>query len=360
MAHMIYRIKVVAALLTLHIIAFGIIVQRNSMVLDRPRSRFDATVSRYQFQPSQKLPTPLLTSSRTRWIIMSLAVSTMMSRGYEFCLPIVVAAWKQIGWHSLIFVVESSNVWNTSTVLKLVRDQTLDIDPTARFVRIPVSHNPVSFAQVSRLFAILFAPWIRPNDLVMTTDIDLIPIKKNIFDEVEKSDISLLNTNCCGSFIWNNTEISMQPMSYVAMSAKNWLKVMDIRRPFEKNETHAHYINSWLTQNYGKVIPSKDVVKGGNAVWFLDQRVVSIQLYKTSLKTYKRPQRTSLERADRARDNSWTNFKRFMDAHMYYDSFKGAQWNRTFRLITYIFSVDVSEKLKFYREQFVKYTKYST
>lgn len=294
-----------------------------------------------------------LTSSKPRWVVISIAITPGMSSGYVFCLPFVVAAWKSIGWNSFILVVGDIELWNNQSLYKFVRQTTLDMDEKTRFVTIPASHNPVSYAQVSRLFSTMLAPWLKPEDIHMTSDVDILPLSREFYDIVTGNEIFVLNADCCSVFPWRNQKIKMQPMTSIGMTSRNWNTVMDLK-PIQENQTFTEYINSWLLTHYGKTIPDQNVIKGENEMWFLDQRVISIQLHKTTIKVNKIPRNTKKDRVDRVKDGSWHDFKHHVDAHIFLQSFQEPQWTKILNLARDIFQEAIVNKLKQYREIFVK------
>ncbi|XP_060594709.1 uncharacterized protein LOC132749050 [Ruditapes philippinarum] len=292
-------------------------------------------------------------SSPWRWAVISIAVTPKMSKGYIFCLPLTVAAWKRIGWHTMIIITGEIEQWKNSSILNIVKQTTLDIDNTARFIMMPVTHNPVSYAQVSRSFVVAFADWLNPDDIVMTSDIDIVPLKGEFYDKVRGNEIFILNADCCGSFRWKDKTVRMQPMTSIGMSAQNWIQVMNLT-PLPENQPYFVYVNSWLLKYYGRNVTTKNVAKGVNENWYLDQRVVSIQLHMTNIKQNKLRRQTFRDRVDRAFSGSWTNFKSHVDAHVYLDPLTGNHWDKTLSLITDVFPGDVADKLKQFKDDFVK------
>ena len=288
----------------------------------------------------------------TRWVVMALAVSDRMSMYYAFCIPFAVASWQRIGWKTTILVVGDTHIWKTSPVLLLVKNVTQRIDQSVKFLMISVRSNPVSYAQVGRLFATAVTPWILADDIVLTSDVDILPLNRVMYDKVKgKEEIFILNADCCGRFTWNNSRISMQPLTSIGTTLSNWKRLMEIRR-LQKNETLPEYMNTWLQSYYGNRISRENVQKGGNTEWYMDQRVVSIQIHKSSIKTQK-IYRHYGDRVDRSTMFGWDNFKSRTDCHMYLPSFSDKFWPNTQKLVSDVFTGSTRETLISFKPQFV-------
>ena len=87
-----------------------------------------------------------------------------------------------------------------------------------------------------------------------------------------------------------------------------------------ENETLPDYMNTWLQSHYGKQILRENVRKGENTKWYMDQRVVSIQINNFSINVHNVYTRKK-DRVDRRTLTGWENFKSRKDCHMYHPSF---------------------------------------
>ena len=290
--------------------------------------------------------------SSARWVVMALAVSGRMSMNYAFCIPFAVASWQRIGWKTTILIFGDTRIWQSSPVLLLVQNITQQIDQSVKFRTIPVRSNPVSYAQVGRLFVTAVTPWILPDDIVLTSDVDILPLNKSMYDEVNGTEIFILNADCCGRFTWANSRISMQPMTSIGTTLNNWRSLMEIRR-LHDNETLPEYMNMWLQSHYGKRIANKNVRKGGNEEWYMDQRVVSIQIHKSSMKIHKIYTRKK-DRVNRGTLEGWSNFTSRKDCHMYHPSFSDKFWPNTQKLVSEVFTGSTNDTLISFKRQFVE------
>ena len=227
--------------------------------------------------------------------------------------------------------------------------------PGVKFALIPVDYNPVSYSQVGRLFMSMVTPWIRPRDIILLSDIDMMPLNRSIYDKINSTGIFILNADCCGKFEWNGTFVSMQPMSYIGMTKLNWKRLMRISESHSStldNGILFEFINTWLENNLKWNISTRNVQKGGNKEWFMDQRVVSIMIHINTpnipiCKLIRRP----WVRVDR-RSMDWRDFKSHIDCHMYLPSYSGIRWENT--LINDIFDTNTTNILKLFKYNFAK------
>lgn len=206
---------------------------------------------------------------------------------------------------------------------------------------------------MGRLFATVVTPWIFSDDIVLTSDVDILPLNKSLYDIVNGTEeIFILNADCCGQFTWGSGHITMQLMASIGTTLCNWKRLMEIRRLHE-NETLPEYINTWLQSHYGKRISRENVRKGANAGWYMDQRVVSIQINKTSIDIHKVYTRKK-DRVDRGTLVGWENFRSRKDCHMYHPSFSDKLWRNTQKLVSDVFTGSIRDTLISFKLQFVK------
>ena len=248
-------------------------------------------------------------------------------------------------------IVGDVNFWKTSPTLNLVRNATINIDTNMRFFEMPVQRNPVSYAQVVRLFASLVTSWILPNDTLMTSDIDILPLNRIVYDKMNSSGVCILNADCCGKFKWRHLSVQMRPLTSISMTSKNWKTVMQFN-DFRNNESLSGYMNNWLGTKFGEPIQQKSVKKGGNREWYKDQRVISVQLYKSG-KTISKIRKIG-GRVDRGSRASWKDFTSHVDAHIFLPAYKSEAWRLTQSLIKNVFEHNTVLKLVTFQKEYVK------
>lgn len=115
-------------------------------------------------------------------------VSCNANSDYEFYLPLVKWAWKKLGWE--VIVMWPFPAWP-------YREETI--------------------TQCIRLYAALL-PQIKDDDLLMTSDADMIPLS-----DYWKPDADKITT-----YGHDLTGYQHVPMCYIAMTAANWKKVMNL------------------------------------------------------------------------------------------------------------------------------------
>ena len=82
-------------------------------------------------------------------------------------------------------------------------------------------------------------PWIFPDDIVLTSDVDILQLNRSLYDEVNGTgEIFILNADCCGRFTWVDGRISMQPMTSIGTTLRNWKRLMEIRRLVWETAVH--------------------------------------------------------------------------------------------------------------------------
>jgi hypothetical protein len=165
-------------------------------------------------------------SQMKRYIV----VSTNNNSDYYFYLPYIEKAWNSYGWDLVVMITDDVDV----TTLKTNNPNTL-------ICRLPNIDGvrKESIAQAGRLYA---ANYIIGNDLIMTSDMDLLPLSNywnpNVFDvTVYGHDL---------------TDFSYFPMGYTAMRAEDWRHFMkltnDTKADLERDCNEYSYMvksNEW-------------------------------------------------------------------------------------------------------------------
>jgi len=67
--------------------------------------------------------------------------------GFVFLLPLTALAWKRIGFHSIVIVVGSEDVWNSDPLLYVVLTAVLKLDAVVIFLHV----HPVNSVMVSQV-----------------------------------------------------------------------------------------------------------------------------------------------------------------------------------------------------------------
>lgn len=275
--------------------------------------------------------------SPRRYVVISLA-AVVGGDGYSFLLPFTVAAWKKIGWSSITIVTGTyfESEWFSSNIKPTI----LEVDPHASFIWIECSAaQKVSISQIARLFAAT-AKWIRFEDAIMTSDVDLLPVSGQVYDSFATSEeMTILNADCCGKIRVGTREVVMQPMSNIYGIKRDWLSLMDIHEA----DLSVHLINNWMMSHDFDTLPTSPAVKGENQVWYLDQAILSVRLSTAENKMKKIERDTSKDRIDRIFPETWPTMltegelQSKTDMHAWLPAFHGQAWielsNFTSRLL---------------------------
>ena len=131
-------------------------------------------------------------------------VSSNNNPDYLFYLPYVEKAWNSFGWDLCVMLTHDVDINSLTTS-----------SPTTKLIQLPKVEGlrDATVAQIGRLFAANYLPH---DALIMTSDMDLIPLKDYWHPKIE--DITVYGHDL--------TDYSFFPMGYTAMSGANWWKKM--------------------------------------------------------------------------------------------------------------------------------------
>ena len=295
-----------------------------------------------------------------RYVVISLAAVTEGYDPYAFILPFTVAAWKTIGWSSIV-VVTGSNFEHHWVRLSL-QSTVLKVDPRTVFIWLKCSaEQKISVSQVARLF-LATAKWIFADDMILTSDVDLIPVSRLIYDMLAASKVmSVLNADCCGMIRVQGREVPMQPISNIVGTKRDWLSLMDIR----EGALSTNLINSWLSSHDFELLPNVAVVKGDNQHWYFDQRILSLRVSLANMNISKIYRDTSSDRIDRAIPKSWptllnaSDFELKTDMHAWLPAFSGAGWDELSYAMSQVFTTSDQATLSEFRLKYIHSPRHS-
>lgn len=179
-------------------------------------------------------------------------VSSDNNPDYLFYAPYQEQAWNKLGWTFCVMITHDVNPMD----LRLKNPESIII----RLPELP-ELRPQSVAQAGRLYA---ANWLRDDDLIMTCDMDLIPLRDYWHPDI--NDITVYGHDL--------TDFSYIPMGYVAMSGANWKKYMDLHGLTEtelirdcktRNLAYSDKWEDWWNTDWqiltDKLIPHKPNIK---------------------------------------------------------------------------------------------------
>lgn len=129
------------------------------------------------------------------------------------------------------------------------------------------------------------------EDYVLTSDSDLIPIRKAYYQVQDYDAIGVWNGFCCGTFQLKNKTYEMYPMGHIGMKKKLWKEVMELKSGLTIN---SKLISDLVRERIDKKAVKQDKkISPGDQTWFADQIILSsrIQIYaaKKNMSILKRP-----------------------------------------------------------------------
>jgi hypothetical protein len=297
-----------------------------------------------------------------KYVLISCSTSTSIEF-YMFHIPLAVLAWLRIGFEPVVLIVSSDlNMTNKFTAKSVEFLKSLNI--SVHFVKADVGYEILT-AMVIRLFAGSI-PLFNNEDFILTTDVDLIPIRKAYYKIDSNFDIHIWNALCCGTFLHDNKLIQMFPMSHVGMKKSIWKKLMKISNK-DRTELGTNLIvesiESAFNSSKGRFKIKKDEeVVVGDENWFLDQKLLSVninQLIKYSDFKLKLIKYEGI-RADRwARNDSLFEkqyFDQLTDFHSFHYDFKN-KWFLMKRLFDNMFERELKQKIETFSKEFFELSK---
>ncbi|CAF0760966.1 unnamed protein product [Brachionus calyciflorus] len=292
-------------------------------------------------------------SDQSKYVILSSSINDLQTHFYTFYLPIVCIAWRNLNYEPIVFLV-SSDYSNNNPLVKISVKYLERLG--VKIIKVDsVKSYELTTSKLSRLFSgLLDYKLIMDNDYVITSDSDLIPIKKEYYQVRNFDDITVWNSECCGYFTHKNESIKMYPVSHIGMKKSNWKKVMNLD---ESIQFDLKKINSKLVLN--KVMEVfKDVnlirqnflARDAN-IWFLDQKMISYMI-KKFINENINVKISEIEfngtRLDRKYDSNMKIWKEktseIIDFHLYHEDLK-FKWSELEDFINILFSDFKSDKV---------------
>jgi hypothetical protein len=197
---------------------------------------------------------------------------------YVFYLPITCLSWRIVNFEPIILAAVSNSTFSNKLVLK-----TLEYLDYFKFKVIFLKTSPdysTMTGMISRLL-IGLVDELSENDFIFQTDADLLPINKTYYnkfdntDSLKHFDVSSFQT-WMGEFGYNGTNYMMLFMGHIGMTKKQWRDVMLFN---ETMKLDAKLILDLVRQFYGNSsIKKNNEFSRGDDAWFLDQKIVSINI----------------------------------------------------------------------------------
>lgn len=147
---------------------------------------------------------------------------------YIFYIPSVCLAWRRIGYEPIILIVESKHKKENELekkALGCLRRLNMQII----YIDTPADYETIT-GMIARIFVgILPDRIVTDDDYILTTDSDIMPIKKDFFNFYNTEAISVLNAFNIGKVYYQDKVYDMFPMSYIGMRKWQWREVMGLK-----------------------------------------------------------------------------------------------------------------------------------
>ena len=233
-------------------------------------------------------------ATKNQYVLLSTNLDDKHKKFYFFYLPMLVEAWRRVGYKSIIFLVSStdSNLENFQSNIPAAM-KTVEYLKKLDVKLILIKSDPhygVMTSMISRLF-VGAIDFLDDEDYVLTSDSDLIPISMTYYKVQDYDAIGAWNGFCCGSFNLKNKTYEMYAMGHIGMKTKHWKGVMGLD---EKVAINTKLIADLVKETFDeKVVKEDEKIGRGDQTWYADQVTLSskIQIYsaKTNTTIRKRP-----------------------------------------------------------------------
>ena len=263
---------------------------------------------------------------------------------YVFYLPLTALAWQRLGFKNLILIIGTREEWTSNFILNYV----LNVLESERHAEIMfIDAPPVSrifISQTSRLFVSHMDQFRgKSDDILLTSDSDIWPLRRAHFDPDEPYDLLLLNSGRAGKFQHENRTYNMQAISCIAASVETWKQLVP-HAPMEGNYTE--HILSFLEERFGSNVRQKVILDSPE--WYIDQKLISLNIYdwieKHPQKKVVRMIEDGFFRVDRINwDGDWINreeFEESVDSHLFYSGYQLPNWNKIQPLLNLMYGND--------------------
>jgi hypothetical protein len=231
-------------------------------------------------------------------------------------------------------------------------------------------------SQLVRIFAgFLPEAVVVDTDYIITTDVDIIPIREQDYQLKENTDGFIYNAFCCGTYQRRQKTYQMYPLSHICLRKQIWrdLFIESVQRKELLNSNLSSInpillsdkapfsfdtISLYTRQEFGNLYDS-NMTKGDQA-WYMDQ-VYSSMLFNeycekhANVKIDKRHKSSSRLDPNLAY-HMWDpqRIKQFGDAHIMHDEiFDSYRWSSFRNLLFFLFNSSLANEFTFYYQQFI-------
>ena len=206
------------------------------------------------------------------------SISANGSNYYTFHLPITAMFWRQMGYEPIVLYVTSKqamlNDYDKKAIEYLNKMQVEII-----YIKTESNYELLTTMVVRIFVGILPAHFVGENDFIITSDVDLYPVKSsyyNIFNKVTIDQVNVWNAYCCGLFSYNKKNYQMYPMGHIGMKKSLWRKVMQLS---DINVLTGKFVLEAVDDYFGlNTVKQNSEITRGDVTWDLDQKYISIRI----------------------------------------------------------------------------------
>lgn len=209
-----------------------------------------------------------------KFAIISCDADDIENKYYAFYLPITAQSWRLVGYEPIVFIVSlNSTFLNEKAILAFKYLNKLNI--TTIHVKSEAEFQKIT-AMVSRLLiGLIDETIIGANDFVITSDSDLIPIRKAYYNRFQSEYINLWNPLCCGKFDYNGKKLQMYPMGHIGMKKKLWKDLFNVNEKSESLDSKAVFklVRKYYNETF---IKKNTAISKGDSTWYIDQSIFAV------------------------------------------------------------------------------------
>ena len=277
---------------------------------------------------------------------------------YAFLLPLTTMSWRRIGYGSIVLIVGRLQDWRDVPVTNYILESTLDQGAIVVFLQGAAAGNSVMLSQTSRLFAAALVPLNDTSQTVLvTSDADIWPVDEHLYTiESNITSIRSINAFCCGEFLHRGRAYRMLPLTNIVATVATWRMLIRQKGALPSCPDD---IVAYFAREFGE-LARRDVRKGENEGWFMDQHMASLWLDdwrrqhgNESVRYVKR----NIAR-DRIDSNHWFPYviRDLKDAHVLLVTHTDAVWRRVRPLLKLLYGLTSTEFLwcEQYRDGFIR------
>ena len=244
---------------------------------------------------------------------------------YTFYLPVIIHAWRIFSYEPIVLLVSANNIGriNRNSTFSRVFEY-LNKSNVAIIQIETVQAYEMVITQFVRLFiGVLPNQIVRDDDYLITSDTDLVPLRRDYYRGIAHDSISVWNAYCCSNFKHNdNNTYAMYPMGHIGMTKETWRKVMELNT--SEYRLDGKSVLKKLFEIFGNTFKQSKYKSGVS--WNADQIAISVFIHKyvNVTKIHLDLKKYTGQRLDRAlSESSWNSLLKdkqsITDAHLFQD-----------------------------------------